>query len=147
GDVLMSLTGNVGRVCHVFGSNLLLNQRLAKLRPKLSNSSQFIYYTFNNRSMIQLIENLSLGSTAQMNLSPILLGKQKLIVPDSDLLEQFENIAQPLTHQKLNLLYQCENLKRARQLLLPRLISGKLPVGKMDIQFPPGMAERTDEQI
>src|SRR6266496_2499672 len=59
GDILMSLTGNVGRVCHVFGSSLLLNQRVAKLRPKLKNSSEFIYQTFNNSTMIQLVENLS----------------------------------------------------------------------------------------
>ena len=144
GDVLMSLTGNVGRVCHVFGSNLLLNQRVAKLRPKQANSSQFVYYTFNNRSMIQLIENLSLGSTAQMNLSPILLGKQKLVVPESKLLEQFENIVRPLTDQKINLYYQCESLKGARDFLLPRLISGKLSVENVDIQFPPCMADELE---
>ncbi len=142
GDVLMSLTGNVGRVCHVFGSSLLLNQRVAKLRPKLANSSQFVYYTFNNRSMIQLIENLSLGSTAQMNLSPILLGKQKLVVPNSRLLEEFESTVRPFTEQKVIFYRQCESLRRCRDLLLPRLISGKLSVENLDIQFPPGMAEK-----
>jgi len=137
GDVLMSLTGNVGRVCHVYGSNLLLNQRVAKLRSKLKNGTQFIYYTFNNRSMIQLIENLSLGSTAQMNLSHIQLGKQKLVVPNSDLLERFEEIVRPLTDQKLNLCCQSAKLEDLRDRLLPRLISGKLPVENLDIQFPP----------
>ena len=40
-----------------------------------------------------------------------------------------------------NLYYQCENLKNAQDRLLPRLISGKLTVEDLDIQFPPGMAE------
>jgi type I restriction enzyme S subunit len=144
GDVLMSLTGNVGRVCHVYGSNLLLNQRVAKLESKFKNGSQFLYSTFNNRSMIQLIENLSLGSTAQMNLSPIQLGKQKLIVPHSDLLKRFENTVQPLTELKLNLYDQCARLKETRDKLLPRLISGKLSVENLDAEFPPGMMEEME---
>jgi type I restriction enzyme S subunit len=95
--------------------------------------------------MIQLIENLSLGSTAQMNLSPIQLGKQKLIVPDSKLLTRFEKTVQPFTEQKLNLYYQCQSLQNARNLLLPRLISGKLSVENLAIQFPPGMAEELND--
>ncbi len=146
GDILMSLTGNVGRVCHVYGSALLLNQRVAKLESRLKNGSKFVYYTFNNRSMIQLIENLSLGSTAQMNLSPIQLGKQRLVVPDSDLLLEFEKIVQPMTELKLDLYDHCQNLKHARDRFLPRLMSGKLSVESLDIQFPPGMAEELNVQ-
>jgi hypothetical protein len=36
---------------------------------------------------------------------------------------------------------QIENLVRTRDLLLPRLISGKLSVENLDIQFPLSMAE------
>ena len=32
-------------------------------------------------------------------------------------------------------------LRKTRDLLLPRLISGKLSVENLDIQFPPGMEE------
>jgi type I restriction enzyme S subunit len=141
GDVLMSLTGNVGRVCHVYGIDLLLNQRVAKLVSKLPNGSQFIYYTFNNRSMIQLIENLSLGSTAQMNLSPIQLGKQKMVVPNQNLLKKFENTITPLTVMKINLFNKSAQIKLIRDRLLSRLISGNLSVENLDIQFPPSMAE------
>ena len=141
GDVLMSLTGNVGRVCHVYGNNLLLNQRVAKLVPKISNASQFVFYTFNNQSMIQLVENLSLGSTAQMNLSPILLGKQKLVIPSDDLLVRFEEVTQPMHQKKMLLLQKNRLLEKFRNQLLPRLISGKLSVEHLDIQFPPGMEE------
>jgi type I restriction enzyme S subunit len=34
-------------------------------------------------------------------------------------------------------------LQKTRDKLLPRLISGKLPVENLAIQFPPGMAEET----
>ncbi len=38
-----------------------------------------------------------------------------------------------------------ENLKSCRDALLPRLISGKLPVENLDIRFPPGMQEPAHE--
>jgi type I restriction enzyme S subunit len=146
GDVLMSLTGNVGRVCHVYGDKLLLNQRVAKLTPKLPNSSQFVFFTFNNKSMIQLIENLSLGSTAQMNLSPILLGKQKMVMPSLELLDRFEDSTLPMLKMKMLLLQQNMLLRKKRDRLLPRLISGKLPVENLDIQFPPSMLSEPSPQ-
>ena len=37
--------------------------------------------------------------------------------------------------------YECAKLIEARNLLLPRLISGKLSVEDLDIQFPPSMQE------
>jgi type I restriction enzyme S subunit len=38
-------------------------------------------------------------------------------------------------------------LANARDKLLPRLISGKLPVENLDIQFPPGMAEESSTAV
>jgi type I restriction enzyme S subunit len=37
-----------------------------------------------------------------------------------------------------------ERLTQTRDLLLPRLISGKLSVENLDIQFPPGMTEEIE---
>ena len=128
GDVLMSLTGNVGRVCHVIGDNILLNQRVAKLKPLLTDKTHFIYCFFRENSMIQFMENISLGSTAQMNLSPIQLGKQKVIVPDSKLIKTFDEMVDPYFKNKYHLIRANEMLREIRDRLLPRLISGKLEV-------------------
>lgn len=45
GDILLSLTGNVGRVCIVNGKNYLLNQRVAKLK------SAYKAYTLNSATL------------------------------------------------------------------------------------------------
>jgi type I restriction enzyme S subunit len=37
-----------------------------------------------------------------------------------------------------------DNLTTTRNKLLPRLISGKLSVENLDIQFPPGMVEEAE---
>lgn len=142
GDMLLSLTGNVGRVCHVIGENLLLNQRVAKLRSRFKQTNSFIYYTFKNKSMQSLIENLSLGSTAQMNLSTIDLSKQKFIFPNINLLSKFESIILPAIQWKLSLLENISILKTSRDRLLSRLVSGKIDLSGLDIQFPPSMEEK-----
>jgi type I restriction enzyme, S subunit len=138
GDILMSLTGNVGRVCIVYGQNLLLNQRVAKISPVSSNLTYYLYLTFRQKSFQQLTENVATG-VAQQNLSPIKLGYQKILRPSDNLLQKFNDIYSP--QQKLiNSLYVAnEKLQKSRDLLLSRLISGKLSVDELEIHFPPSM--------
>ena len=82
GDILMSLTGNVGRVCIANGDNLLLNQRVVVLEPRQENNSNYIYWLFRQKAMTTCCEMISTGA-AQQNLSPIKLGEQTVIYPDS----------------------------------------------------------------
>ncbi|MCB1212217.1 MAG: restriction endonuclease subunit S [Verrucomicrobiales bacterium] len=59
--------------------------------------------------------------------------------PPPALREKFTSIVRPMVSQIHILSTQTEVLQRTRDLLLPRLISGKLSVEHLDIQFPPGM--------
>ena len=54
--------------------------------------------------------------------------KMKLVVPDNNTLEAFEKITRDLFIQELKIEKQSELLIRQRDLLLPRLMSGKLEV-------------------
>ena len=56
GDILMSLTGNVGRVCLAQGTNLLLNQRVVIIKPKNPEHSNFVYWLFRQKSMMTFCE-------------------------------------------------------------------------------------------
>jgi len=62
-------------------------------------------------------------------------------VPPPDVRQQFSELVRIHFSQIHLLSNQIENLKKTRDLLLPRLISGKLSVEHLDIQFPPGMEE------
>ena len=64
-----------------------------------------------------------------------------LFYPDQNLLRRFNSIVQPLFDQKDLLMLQARNLTQTRDLLLPRLISGKLSVENLDIAFPRSMQE------
>jgi type I restriction enzyme S subunit len=131
GDILISLTGNVGRVCLVYGGNYLLNQRVAKIEPKSKVFKSFIYWMFDNSIIQKKIENLSYGA-AQQNLSPIKLGKLKVILPTQKFINLFDDIANFINNEIVQLYIQNQKLAQARDLLLPRLMSGKIDVSEFD---------------
>lgn len=124
GDILISLTGNVGRVCMAYGIGNLLNQRVAKLQ---TDFPAYVFCLFKTESMLYTLVNLSNG-TAQQNLSPIKAARLKMDIPDRKTLEQFEEVAYPFFDEIVKLKYKNENLIKQRDLLLPRLMSGKLEV-------------------
>lgn len=124
GDVLLSLTGNIGRVCRVLGSGYLLNQRVAKLK---SERPLFCYCTFKSDYIYQSLNVISYG-TAQLNLSPVKALKIKLQIPTTELMDRFEQQVEPVFAEIDNLQQQNTLLARQRDLLFPRLMSGKLEV-------------------
>lgn len=124
GDILLSLTGNVGRTCIVNGNNYLLNQRVAKLQ---SDIHAFTYCLFRSSDMFDAMNNLANG-TAQQNLSPIRTGKISILFPADNLLEEFERIVGSMISKMLSLIKQCDLLIQARDRLLPKLISGEIEV-------------------
>jgi type I restriction enzyme S subunit len=125
GDVLLSLTGNVARVCLVYDGPFLLNQRVAKLVPVEGTNGALIYCLFREPDMRVRLEKLSTG-VAQQNLSPVLASKMESILPPRKLCERFAEIAEPMVRHVVQLYVANTNLRRTRDLLLPRLLSGTL---------------------
>ncbi len=67
--------------------------------------------------------------------------KMKLLIPSYNLISRFESVVAPL-YKSIRLANKIiEQLETTRDLLLPRLISGKLSVEDLDIQFPPSMQD------
>jgi type I restriction enzyme S subunit len=73
--------------------------------------------------------------------------KAKVLVPSATLLETFHETTEPLFRQRHVLSLQRDYLTATRDILLPRLISGKLSVENLDIHFPPGMVEELDQNL
>lgn len=124
GDILLSLTGNVGRVCLVNGENYLLNQRVAKLYSKYP---AYTYCLFRSKDMFDMMNNLANG-VAQQNLSPIRTENAKILIADGEIIESFERFVSPIIAKILSLNKSSECLKQARDRLLPKLMSGELEV-------------------
>ena len=81
GDIVMSLTGNPGRVAFIKKDSLpcALNQRVACLRPKKVNGS-YLYYLFNCSEFESIAYANSTGG-AQKNLSTTWLNNFQIPVP------------------------------------------------------------------
>jgi type I restriction enzyme S subunit len=127
GDVLLSLTGNVGRVCFVYGGKYLLNQRVAKLKPKNSNDLAFIYFLFRQSDMQNLLINMAKGS-AQPNLSPVETGEIEITVPAREILDKLNKVINPIYEELIRLKVENQKLATLRDLLLPKLMSGEIRV-------------------
>lgn len=124
GDILLSLTGNIGRVCIVNGYNYLLNQRVAKLQTL---HPAYAYCMFRSKEMLNKMTALSNG-VAQQNLSLIRAEKIRILIPSSNLLFQFKNIVEPIISQIILLNNQITFACEARDRLLPELMDGEMEV-------------------
>lgn len=127
GDILLSLTGNVGRVCIVDRDGLLLNQRVAKLQPKDKRNIFFTYALFRQDSFKQYLIQIAKG-TAQLNLSPVETSDTKIVLPNQDILLQFGEIGQPLFDNIVSNCKEIITLSALRDTLLPKLIAGEIAI-------------------
>jgi type I restriction enzyme, S subunit len=100
------------------------------------NSAFLVYYTLKNMGLEKFNAGAGVPSLNRNHLTGI-----KINVPDALLQKHFDDLVGPIHEQKEQLVKMNEALCKTRDLLLPRLISGKLSVEELDIQFPPGMTE------
>jgi type I restriction enzyme S subunit len=124
GDILMSLTGNVGRVCFVTGANYVLNQRVVKINGLQAGSNPFCYYFFRQQWVKDVLISISKG-TAQLNLSPIETKRLKFPFPrfiDDSFLQACANIFE----MQNSLAIENNSLEQLRDSLLPKIISGEI---------------------
>ena len=131
GDILLSLTGNVGRTGIVCEKNLLLNQRVAKIITKKTQLHAAIYFIFRMTSVKTVLETIARG-TAQANLSPV--ETLNISIPfELSVLEKysyqltflFEKIVKNEQENKL-LAALCDTL-------LPKLMSGEIDVSEVEV--------------
>ena len=126
GDILMSLTGNVGRMCFVDQENLLLNQRVGKL----IGDKDFIIYTYlffkrpENQARLDKIS----GGSSQANLSPVEAVKDFFVVPPKNILDDFSKIITPIFNQMVKNKQENQKLTELRDWLLSMLMNGQVNV-------------------
>lgn len=154
GDVVMAVTdmtqdravvGEVARVPDLPGRKAVISLDVIRLIPK-DMSSTFLYSYMRYSGFGNYIKEFANGANV-LHLKPDLVGKQKMLFPPNFLREQFSSAVDPI-YKEINALENANTiLKTTRDLLLPRLISGKLSVEDLDIQFPPSMREEEEPEL
>jgi len=115
------------------------------IRPKEKLYEGYLLFTVFSDTFIELATVASKG-TKMPRADWGFLKKLELAVPNKKLLELYQEQFEPLFSRIVSLLRANELLATSRDLLLPRLISGKLPVQNRHIQFPPSMAEELNAE-
>ena len=127
GDILLSLTGNVGRVCVVTQDNLVLNQRVCILKPRNLIDRGYVYTLSRTKLLKARMINISKG-TAQANLSPVETSKLSIVVPPRYVLDIFGSIVNEYMSILINTNQENLRLSTLRDALLPKLMSGQIKV-------------------
>ena len=125
-DILISLTGNVGRTCLVYENGLLLNQRVGLVQPKNSNVP-WCYSIFKDKSIRTAVENWANGC-AQANVSPLDIERLKIPVPSNDILQYFDKSVKPMIERQIKIAKQNNYLTHLRDSLLPMLMNGQVTI-------------------
>jgi type I restriction enzyme S subunit len=69
------------------------------------------------------------------------INKLSITIPESNLLQNFDNITSEIRNNLWNIFDKNNILNQTRDRLLSRLMSGKIDLEKLNIQFPPSMEE------
>lgn len=134
-DVLVNSTGvgTLGRV----GQFLLDLERVTTdshvsiVRPAAPEMRHWLGLQLIDRQ--SELEAMGAGSTGQTELSRDRLGELKLLLPPSDLLRRFSSLIDPMMAAAGALLAQNIALESTRDLLLPRLVTGRTDIGGLDL--------------
>ncbi len=131
GDVLLSLTGNVGRVGIVCEDRLLLNQRVSKVCPRNEQLKAAIYFILRDPKFKTEMENISRG-TAQQNLSPVETLKLEIPIKEGRL-AALSVVFQSMFNKIVFNTMENARLASLRDALLPKLMRGEIDVSNIDI--------------
>ena len=118
------------------GETYLHNQRLGKVLPKTEGffPKYFYYMLFKDERYRGFVVGSASGATVKhTSPSKILAFKPKLPSIDSDLVKQFDNYVKPTFNAIDLFLQQNQRLKEARDILLPRLMTGMIDVDKIKL--------------
>lgn len=134
GDILFSVRAPVGRL-NIADCNMIIGRGLAAINH-INAKNSYLYYLLRT---VFASEDI-IGNGAIFNsVGKDELSRLPLHGHPAHLIQKFEDAAKPIDNQIENLIRATTNLTTTRDLLLPRLISGKLSVADLDIQFPPSM--------
>ena len=130
GDVLINSTGvgTLGRVAQIYEpfEDCTVDTHVTIARAKADADLDF----FGCSLLFQqdTFERLGIGATGQTELSRTAIGNVDLVIASISLQKEFGKIAQPIRKKAVVLGKQIQNLHKTRDLLLPRLLSGQIPL-------------------
>lgn len=130
GDVLINSTGTgtLGRVaqCWTNPNKCTVDTHVTIVRPK--DNVDKLWFGYSLMELECRFEDMGEGATNQKELKKSLVSALSVVLPPKIITKQFEDIITNITNQIVVLSDQNNNLTRARDLLLPKLMNGEIAV-------------------
>jgi type I restriction enzyme, S subunit len=123
GDILFSVRAPVGRI-NIANKKIVIGRGLSAIRSK-DGHQVFVYFQLKH---IFQKEDIMGGGTVFKAVTKDDVHGIKLLWPPESLIEDFEQVANPILSSLGNLTATNANLRRTRDLLLPRLVAGEVAV-------------------
>lgn len=133
GDVLINSTGvgTLGRVAQVYSNFELCTVDTHVTIARSSESTDLDFFGCALLSQQENFERLGVGATGQTELGRAVIGQVELVVPPNALQARFGALVRPMRVAATTLSSQTANLRRTRDLLLPRLLSGQVALAAL----------------
>ena len=128
GDILFSVRAPVGRI-NVANKKIVIGRGLSAIRSKSENQ---VFILQQLKDKFQEEDTMGSGTIFNAITKADLLGIQ-LLEPAKPIVAKFQEAAEPISSELLNLTLKNANLRQTRDLLLPKLISGEIDVSDLDI--------------
>ena len=127
GDILFSNIGTVGNTCLVDYEREFSVKNVIIFKPPIRAISAYLYYWLISPSM-QAIFSTQTNGASQQFVGLTFMRRIKILVPNKFIMTSFEKNVAPIIVAMMMLHKENQNLIKQRDLLLPRLMSGKLEV-------------------
>jgi len=130
GDLLVGMDGDF-HMCKWAGDEAYLNQRVVRFRPKYTLPAYCLFLALEKP--IHYFDLTIVGTTVA-HLSDKNLKSIQLVIPPPHALRFVQDIFDALFDLEINLRIKNTTLRRTRDLLLPKLISGEVDVSNLKIE-------------
>ena len=128
GCIMLTSRATIGAVS-INTHEACTNQGFITCIPNQRVPMYFLFHWIKDN--VATFERMASGATFK-EISRGVFKRIDFLHPANSLVMQFENLIMPIAEQILSLQRQTQNLRRTRDLLLPRLLSGQLDVGELD---------------
>lgn len=125
GSICVSCIGTIG-VVSITTEDSQTNQQINSVALSNPESREFLFLRLQDSK--QALQNLGSNGATMGNVNKSKFEALEIICPTAILLEEYHHLAEPMFLQILALSRQVRNLRRTRDLLLPRLLSGQIEV-------------------
>lgn len=137
GDVLINSTGvgTLGRVTQVLEDlpNCTVDSHVTIVRPERDLDLNF--FGLQIFRLQNYFESQGRGATGQAELGRDTIQETKVIIAPKEIQDHFSNRIDSLRNLAMKLDKKNQNLRKTRDLLLPKLISGEIDVSDLDIRI------------